>query len=69
MVLTKLMKHLNSKREFNPNSKEDLRVFKTWIETRSWGNEGCPFEIEWPWNSVPDMIQYKIAEAAVARIR
>ena len=69
MILNKLIKQRNTKREFDPNSRADMRVFKTWIETRSWGDTGCPFEIEWPWNSVPDMIQYKIAEAAVARIK
>ena len=54
---------------FDANNSEHRRYYRQFIETRSWGNEGCPFEIEWPWNSVPDMIQYKIAEAAVARIR
>lgn len=56
------------KREFNANNKDDLRVYKRFLETGSWGPETCPFELEWPWLNIPDMLSRKIAEAAVAKV-
>lgn len=59
---------LYPKRVFDATRKEDLQAYKQYLETRSWGNKGCPFELEWPWLSVPDMIAHKIAEATVAKV-
>jgi len=56
------------KREFNVNSKDDLRVYKRFLETGSWGHETCPFELEWPWLNIPDMLSHKISSAAVAKV-
>jgi len=56
------------KRQFNVDSKEDLRAYKNFLATRSWGDSGCPFELEWPWLSIPDMISHKIAENTVAKV-
>ena len=55
------------KRKFDVNSKDDLRLYKQFLETKGWGTP-CPFELEWPWLSIPDMISHKIAEAAVAKV-
>lgn len=57
-----------TKRKFDVNSKDDLRVYKQFLETKGWGKTPCPFELEWPWLSIPDMISHKIAEAAVAKV-
>ena len=57
-----------TKRKFDVNSKDDLRVYKHFLETKGWGKTPCPFELEWPWLSIPDMISHKIAEAAVAKV-
>jgi len=56
------------KRVFDVANKEDLKLYKHFIEHKSWGRNGCPFELEWPWLSIPDMISHKIAEAAVAKV-
>jgi hypothetical protein len=56
------------KRVFNPNSNEDLKMYKYFLDNHSWGNGGCPFELEWPWLSIPDMISHKIAENTVAKV-
>ena len=56
------------KRQFNPDSKEDLRIYKHFLDNHSWGSGGCPFELEWPWLSIPDMISHKIAENTVAKV-
>ena len=56
------------KRAFDAGSKEDLKLYKHFLATRSWGDKGCPFQLEWPWLSVPDMIAHKVAESVVAKV-
>ena len=55
------------KRQFDATSNEDLKAYKHFLETRNWGPNGCPFECEWPWLSVPDMIAHKVAESEIGR--
>ncbi len=62
------MKQRFPKRVFDVNSKEDLKVYKLFLKNSNWGKTGCPFELEWPWLSIPDMISHKIAENAVAKV-
>jgi hypothetical protein len=57
-----------AKRFFDVNNKEDLKMYKNFITTNSWGINGCPFEIEWPWLTIPDMLAHKISEHAVKNI-
>ena len=56
------------KRQFDVSNKEDLRAYKHFLATRSWGEKGCPFELEWPWLSIPDMINHMIAEDVVKKV-
>ena len=56
------------KRYFDVTDKKDLSMYKQFITTRSWGERGCPFELEWPWLSIPDMIAHKISEHAVEKL-
>ena len=56
------------KRKFDPTKKADLAVYKTFITTGSWGTAPCPFELEWPALSVPNMLERKISEYAVRNI-
>lgn len=56
------------KRQFNVTSKDDLKVYKHFLEKGSWGSIPCPFELEWPWLSVPDMISHKIAVHTVEKL-
>ena len=56
------------KRVFNVSDKTDLTMYKQFIDSGSWGENGCPFEVEWPHTSVPDMISKKISYHYVAEI-
>lgn len=49
------------KRYFNPNNVEDLEEFKFFVENNKWRTV-CPFEIEWPRISLPDMISERIVK-------
>ena len=56
------------KRFFDVTNRKDLLMYKQFITTYSWGNTGCPFELEWPWLNIPDMIAHKIAAGAVENL-
>jgi hypothetical protein len=47
---------------FNPKNKDHLKEYKYFIENNSWKNV-CPFWLEWPYLSVPDMIKDKMIKS------
>jgi len=57
------------RRIFDAGSSEDLRDYKAFLETGSWSPWGCPFQLEWPWLSIPHMINQKIAEHVTKKVR
>jgi len=57
MILDSFVK---TKRLFNVNSKEDISVFTEFIKKSAWGPNCCPFILEFPFLSVPDMVKSKI---------
>ena len=54
MILEQFRKQ---KRFFNANKQEDVQVFKKFLENTAWGPEGCPFILQEPFLSVPDMVK------------
>lgn len=61
MQNNKLSQYTWSKRNFDPNSKEDLLEYKYFLENRKW-QDRCPFLVEWPFLSVQHMITTKIID-------
>ena len=60
MILTKLnQKVLESRHTFDTNSKSDLEEYKYFLTNNKWRNS-CPFFLEWPYLTVPDMVKDKI---------
>lgn len=57
MILESKMKQ---KRFFNPKSKKDMAVAKTFFKTHTWEQGGCPFFLEFPYTTIPDMIKDKV---------
>jgi hypothetical protein len=52
---------LSNKRPFDLNSKKDVDIYKHFLKNNNWKITGsCPFEIEYPYLSVPDMIKDKL---------
>lgn len=67
MILNKLSQQMMSKRKmFDPSSKEHLREFKYFVEENKW-RDSCPFWLEWPYLSVPDMIKDKIINNIISK--
>ena len=58
-VLNQMIKR--NLKPFDPANKQDLDSYKKFILNNAWGPTGCPFTLEDPWLSVPDMIKDKIA--------
>lgn len=50
------------KRNFDPKSKADIKEFRYYLQNNRW-EKGCPFNVEWPYVSIPDMIKDKIARS------
>ena len=57
MILSKVVR---AKRKFDVNSKKDVALYKTFLTEGRWGEDGCPFKLEFPYVSVPDMIKDKL---------
>lgn len=62
MMLLEVFKEKFDKRLFNPKNKEDIKVYKEFLVTGRWGQYGCPFILEWPYLTTPDMIKDKIIQ-------
>jgi hypothetical protein len=49
------------KRYFDINNAEDIEVYKNFLDyNNSWGSDTCPFILEFPYLTVPDMIKDKL---------
>jgi hypothetical protein len=49
-----------SKDYFDVTNKNHVEVFKQFMETYAWGEKCCPFVLEEPHLSIPDMIKDKL---------
>ena len=56
MILDSLIK---PKRYFDVNSRKDIQSYKFFLKENAWGTT-CPFVLEYPYLSVPDMIKDKL---------
>lgn len=48
------------KRYFDLKNKVDMKMYKYFLANARWGGNGCPFILEYPYLSIPDMIKDKI---------
>lgn len=55
--LKPLPRPLFNKRHFDVNSARDLQEYQNFVNTGTWGRDGCPFVLEYPHSSIPDMIK------------
>lgn len=62
-------KNMFSKRIFDPSKRKDMQVYAEFVKNNNWGAGTCPFELEWPWLNIPNMIEYKISQHAIRRFK
>ena len=48
------------KRYFDINSKADIELYRQYLINNAWGGNGCPFILEFPALTVPDMIKDRL---------
>lgn len=60
MILNKMQQEfLSRKSGFDPENKEHMEEYSYFLKNSRW-RSGCPFFLEWPHATVPDMIKDKI---------
>jgi len=58
MILETLVRQ---KRYFDANKKKDIESARAFFSNHSWSEDGgCPFILEYPYVSIPDMIKDKL---------
>jgi hypothetical protein len=57
MILDRIMQ---PKRYFNADDQKDINSFKSFLKNNAWGTDGCPFNLEEPYLTIPDMIKDKL---------
>lgn len=60
----KLSHHTWNRRFFDVNSKADIAEYKFFLENNRW-TKNCPFELEWPFLNINDMIRTKLIESHI----
>jgi hypothetical protein len=45
---------------FSPDDKKHVEQYRNFLVNRKWDTLGCPYELEWPYLGIPDMIKDKI---------
>lgn len=59
---TALQDVLRARHYFCPLNKKDVAEVKYFFKNNKWMN-GCPFYLEWPYLTIPDMIKDKITKS------
>ncbi len=52
------------KRYFDPSSKVDIQEYKYFLDNSKW-KDRCPFVLEWPHLTVPDMIRTRLIDTHI----
>jgi hypothetical protein len=51
---------VKQKRYFDVSSKKDIEMYRGFLTNHTWGHDGCPFVLEYPYLTIPDMIKDKL---------
>jgi hypothetical protein len=57
-----IARHAKNRRVFNPNKKEDVAEYRYYIKNSQW-ESGCPFWLDWPYLSIPEMIKDRLVKS------
>ena len=53
------------KREFNPAEKKDRAEYAYFLRHGRWKSVFCPFSLDWPYLTIPDMVKDRIVHHAL----
>jgi hypothetical protein len=54
-----LENNVRPRREFDPSKAEDILEFRHFMSRGKWTGHQCPFVLEWPYLTIPDMLKDK----------
>ena len=57
--VNRLSEKVYTHRRFDPKNKKDIAEYTFFYINNRW-KDSCPFHLEWPYLSVPDMVKDKI---------
>ena len=61
-VIKELMAQTQANKQmFDPANPRHIKTYKSFIRNNKW-SKPCPFVLEWPYNSIPDMIKNKLIQ-------
>ena len=46
--------------KFSADDRKHVGYYRNFLVNHKWDVPGCPFELEWPYLTIPDMIKDKI---------
>lgn len=55
--------------QFDASKDSDLELVKKYLHKNSWGTDGCPFYLEWPYLDIPGMIKDKITKYTIQELK
>jgi len=56
-----------AKRYFDPGRSEDILEYKYFVTRGRWKNSTCPFRLQWPYLSIPNMLHEMVAKHYVTK--
>jgi hypothetical protein len=62
MSSNKLQQITPVKEQFSPLNKKHMKIAQHFFRESRWGQFGCPFVLEWPYEDIPYMLKTKITE-------
>ena len=62
MNSNKLQNITKLKEQFSPLNKVHMKMAAQFFRNYRWGQNGCPFQLEWPYEDIPYMLKTKITE-------
>lgn len=58
---------IKPKRIFDPRNRDDLLEYRHFITKGSWKNGTCPFQLQWPYLTIPNMLHEMVARHYVTK--
>lgn len=60
--MNKIQHLIPLKVNFEPSNKNHMKMVKDFFRDNKWGEQGCPFYLDWPYADMPYMLKTKIAD-------
>ena len=60
--MNKLQNLIPLKISFDPSNKNHMKLVKEFFRENRWGEQGCPFYLDWPYIDMPYMLKDKITQ-------